>query len=135
MDREVVGWSELRLGARMFRIAHGVWGAINLAGLAYILWSAARRRRDRAAYVSAGVLAAEGVALIIGRGDCPFGDFQARLGDPVPMFEWVLPPRAAKAAVPVLAVLALAALAAFATRSFQRDETCTELVRSRVSIS
>ena len=119
MDREVVGWSELGLGARMFRIAHGVWGAINLAGLAYIIWLAARRRRDRAAYVSAGVLAAEGVALIIGRGDCPFGDFQARLGDPVPMFEWVLPPRAAKAAIPVLTIVALIGLGSFALRTRQ----------------
>jgi hypothetical protein len=33
---------------------------------------------------------------------------QRRLGDPVPMFELVLPPRAAKAAVPVLAGVALA---------------------------
>jgi hypothetical protein len=33
---------------------------------------------------------------------------QRRLGDPVPMFELVLPPRAAKAAVPVLAGVAIA---------------------------
>jgi hypothetical protein len=31
---------------------------------------------------------------------------QDRLGDPVPMFELVLPPRAAKAAIPVLAAVA-----------------------------
>ena len=31
---------------------------------------------------------------------------QRRLGDPVPMFELLLPPRAAKAAVPVLAAVA-----------------------------
>jgi hypothetical protein len=33
---------------------------------------------------------------------------QRRLGDPVPMFELVLPPRAAKKAVPALAAVALA---------------------------
>ena len=62
------------------------------------------------------LLSAEGVALVIGRGNCPFGPFQARLGDPVPMFELVLPPRAAKAAVPVLTILSLAGFAAMLLR-------------------
>jgi hypothetical protein len=35
---------------------------------------------------------------------------QHRLGDQVPMFELALPPRAAKAAVPVLAVVAIVGL-------------------------
>jgi hypothetical protein len=52
------------------------------------------------------------VALVIGRGNCPLGPFQARLGDPVPLFELVLPPRAAKAAVPVLAAVTAAGLVA-----------------------
>jgi hypothetical protein len=52
------------------------------------------------------------VALVIGRGNCPLGPFQARLGDPVPLFELVLPPRAAKAAVPVLAAVTAAGVAA-----------------------
>jgi hypothetical protein len=116
-----IGWSDLSTGARLFRVAHGAWGAVNLAGLGYLAWSAATRRRDKVAYVSVAVLSAEGVALVIGRGDCPFGPFQARLGDPVPMFEWVLPPRAAKAAIPVLAVVAAAAIGAFAVRSLSRD--------------
>ncbi|CAN5755354.1 hypothetical protein BH23CHL8_BH23CHL8_17690 [soil metagenome] len=54
----------------------------------------------------------EGVALFMGRGDCPMGPFQRRLGDPVPLFELVLPPRAAKLAVPVLFALSLAGMAA-----------------------
>jgi len=58
------------------------------------------------------MLLVEGVALVIGRGNCPFGPFQRRLGDPVPMFELFLPPRAAKAAVPVLTLVSLAGLAA-----------------------
>ena len=67
---------------------------------------------------TAGVsfLLVQGAALIIGRGDCPFGPFQRRLGDPVPMFELVLPPRAAKAAIPVLLVVTITGLAALATR-------------------
>jgi hypothetical protein len=44
-----VRWSQLGTGARLFRIAHTVWGAFNLAGLAYLAWSAARRRRGKVA--------------------------------------------------------------------------------------
>lgn len=109
-------WSDLGKGARLFRIAHGVWGAFNLAGLAYIWRSAALRRRDRWVYSSVALLLSEGAALVVGRGNCPFGPFQARLGDPVPMFEWVLPPRAAKAAIPILAVVSLGAIAALVLR-------------------
>jgi hypothetical protein len=63
-----------------------------------------------------GLLGAEGIALVAGRGNCPFGPFQARLGDPVPMFEWVLPPAAAKAAIPLLTAVALASFVALALR-------------------
>jgi hypothetical protein len=49
---------------------------------------------------------------VIGRGNCPLGPFQARLGDPVPLFELVLPPRAAKAAIPVLFGVTVAGIAA-----------------------
>ena len=111
-----LGWADLPLGARLFRIAHGMWGVFNLIGLGYVFRSAARRERDRYLAASMGVLVVEGVALVIGRGDCPFGSFQGRLGDPVPMFEWVLPPRAAKAAIPILTVISLAGFVAVACR-------------------
>jgi hypothetical protein len=84
--------------------------------LAWIWRAALLRRRDRAVYASAALLLTEGVALVVGRGNCPFGPFQARLGDPVPMFEWVLPPRAAKAAIPALTTVALASLVAMLAR-------------------
>ena len=61
-------------------------------------------------------LSIEGVGLIIGGGDCPMGRFQEQLGDPVPFFELVLPPRAAKAAVPVLAVVSVAGILALVLR-------------------
>lgn len=109
------GWSSLGMRARMFRIAHGTFGALNLAGLGYVWLSAIRRRRDRLTYASMALLASEGAALVIGRGDCPLGAFQAGLGDSVPMFEWVLPPRAAKAAIPLLALIAAVGIAAAAT--------------------
>lgn len=63
------------------------------------------------------MLAAEGGALVIGRGNCPVAPLQAAWGDPVPFFELLLPPRAAKAAVPVLFVIALSAIAGLVVRS------------------
>ena len=109
-------WASLGLGARLFRVAHTVWSVFNLAALAHIWRCAVTRRRDRNLYSAVGLLLAEGGALMVGRGNCPFGPFQARLGDPVPLFELVLPPRAAKAAVPVLTVITLAGMVAVALR-------------------
>jgi hypothetical protein len=61
-------------------------------------------------WASVGFLAIEGIALAIGRGNCPMGAFQEEWGDPVPFFELVLPRRAAKAAVPILAFVSAAAV-------------------------
>lgn len=113
-------WSTLGLQARLFRVAHGTFGVFNLAGLAYIWLSVALRRRDRLTYSSIALLAAEGAALVVGRGDCPFAAFQEGLGDPVPMFEWVLPPRAAKAAIPALAVVSVVGIVAVIARHPRR---------------
>lgn len=112
-----MSWQSLPRGAKVFRLAHFGWGAVNIAALGYVWWSAARRRRDGWLAASVGLLGAEGFALAIGRGNCPFGSFQRRLGDPVPMFELILPPRAAKAAIPILTVVTLAGFAAVALRS------------------
>ncbi len=111
-----VAWSSLPGRAKAFRLAHAAFGAINLAGLSYVWLSAATRRRDKWLLAAVGLLFAEGGALIIGRGNCPFGPFQASLGDPVPLFELVLPPRAAKAAIPALAIVTLTGLVALASR-------------------
>lgn len=46
--------------------------------------------------------------------------FQAKLGDPKPMFEWVLPPCTAKAAMPVLVVMSFAAFGALLARPPRR---------------
>ncbi len=53
----------------------------------------------------------------MGRGNCPMGRTQAAWGDPVPLFELVLPPRAAKAAVPILATASLVGLAVLGLRA------------------
>lgn len=104
------GWSELPLSARLFRVAHATWGGFNMLGLALVWRAGITRRRDRRVYASTALLLSEGAALVVGRGNCPFGPFQAKLGDPVPMFEWFLPPRAAKAAIPVLTIVTIAGL-------------------------
>lgn len=109
-------WAHLGRSARLFRIAHGTWGILNLAGLVWIWRAVILRRRDPGVYAASSLLLIEGAALVIGRGNCPFGPFQAKLGDPVPMFEWVLPPRAAKAAIPALTGIALAGLGALLLR-------------------
>ena len=120
-----VSWSDLGIGAKAVRVAHLGWGAASLSALGYIWWSALARRRDRLLAASVAFLGIEGLALLIGRGNCPFGPFQRRLGDPVPMFELLLPPRPAKAAIPILAVVTLAGFAAVLirppSRSRERD--------------
>jgi hypothetical protein len=109
-------WADLPAAARAFRIAHAVFGAFNLVGLGYVWLSAIRRRRDRWLALFVAVLCGEGIALVVGRGNCPFGPMQRSLGDPVPMFELVLPPRAAKAAIPILTVVTFAGFAALVLR-------------------
>jgi hypothetical protein len=111
-----VSWSTLGIGARLFRVAHFVWGGFNMVALGYVWACALLRRRDRYLSSSVGLLGSEGVALVIGRGNCPFGRFQRRLGDPVPMFELLLPPRAAKAAIPILTLFTFSGFAALLLR-------------------
>jgi hypothetical protein len=84
---------------------------VSLAALGIVWRTAISRRRDRTFALSIVWLGIEGAALIAGRGDCPLGPFQARLGDPVPLFELVLPRRGAKVAVPVLSAAAAIGIA------------------------
>ena len=111
-----VRWGDLPIEAKAFRVAHGVYSIVGLGSLATIWWSAASRRRNRLVRGSVVFLLAEGAALISGKGNCPFGPFQASLGDPVPFFELILRPRAAKAAIPILAAASIAGLGAMAVR-------------------
>lgn len=109
-------WRSLPRHAAAFRIAHLAWGIVELSALAHVWASALLRHRDRYLWVSMAMLLVQGVALVAGRGNCPFGPFQRRLGDPVPMFELLLPPRAAKAAIPVLFVVAVSGMVAVLVR-------------------
>jgi hypothetical protein len=109
-------WRELPIGARAFRAAHAAYSVVGLGSLATIWWSAATRRRNRLVRGAVVFLLAEGGALITGQGNCPFGPFQASLGDPVPFFELILQPRAAKAAIPILGAMSVAGFGAMAAR-------------------
>lgn len=95
-------WSELSPAAKRFRVVHAAWSLAGMASLAYLWLCALARRRDVALAAGIGFLSVEGVALAIGHGDCPMAGRQREWGDPKPFFELVLPPRAAKAAVPIL---------------------------------
>lgn len=97
-------------------MVHAAWSVVGLTSLGYIWVCAATRRRDRRLWASVAFLSIEGVGLVIGRGDCPMGPLQEQWGDPVPFFALVLPPRAAKAAVPLLAVASVAGVLAVALR-------------------
>ena len=74
-----------------------------IASLIYLWTCALTGRRGRALNAALVVLSAEGAGLVVSHGDCPLGPLQQRMGDPVPLFEFVLSPRAAKRAVPALA--------------------------------
>jgi hypothetical protein len=102
--------------AKALRAAHAVLAVVELASLGYVWVCAATGRRDKRLGLAVALLAAEGAALVVGHGDCPLGPLQERWGDPKPLFELVLPPRAAKVAVPVLSAVAVAGVVTVAAR-------------------
>lgn len=109
--------ARLPRAALALRIAHAAIAAQQLAAIAYVWWCAVTGRRGRLLRIAAGSLIAEGVLVTANRGDCPLGGLQERLGDPVPLFELVLSPRAAKRAVPTLGTIAATGIALVAIRS------------------
>ena len=111
-----VGWDDLTARAKAWRLVHASWSVAQLSCLAYIWACAARRRRDRKLWASVTFLLVEGGALVVGRGNCPVGPLQSEWGDPVPFFELLLPPRAAKAAIPILAAVSIGAIGAVVFR-------------------
>jgi hypothetical protein len=115
--RRTSSWAELGGRARAWRLVHAAWSVAQLACLGLIFARVMRRRRDPATWASVAFVGAEGAGLLAGSGDCPMGHVQERWGDPVPFFELVLPPRAAKAAVPVLTAVAIGGIAGLALRS------------------
>lgn len=107
MSRAVFAW----------RLGHAAIALGFLGSIAYIWWCGLTGRRGPLLRLAIEALVAEGVVVIANRGDCPLGALGERIGDPVPLFELVLPPRAARAAVPVLGLVTLAGLGLLAARS------------------
>ena len=93
---------ELSRAARAFRFGHAAIAVAFLLAIGYVWWCALSGRRDRRLRLAIVALATEGAFVAANRGDRPAGGLQERLGDPVPLFELVLPPAAAPRAVPVL---------------------------------
>src|SRR5215212_7324218 len=96
--------------ALAFRTGHAVIAAAFLGAIAHVWWCALTGRRDRWLRVSVVSLTAEGAFVAANHGDCPLGPLQERLGDPIPLFELVLSPTAARRAVPVLGGVTVAGL-------------------------
>jgi hypothetical protein len=99
-----------------FRAFHAAIAVEQLLAIAYVWWCAITGRRDRLLRIAVGTLISEGVLVAANRGDCPMGGLQERLGDPVPLFELVLSPRAAKRAVPTLGAITAAGLVLLVVR-------------------
>jgi hypothetical protein len=81
-----------------------------LVSIGYLWWCALPGRRGRWLRPAIGALVGEGVLVVTNGGDCPLGPLGGRLGDPVPLFELVLSPRAARRAVPTLGAVTAAGL-------------------------
>jgi hypothetical protein len=103
-------------GALAFRALHTAIAAGFLHAIAYVWWCALSGRRGPLLRVAIVALTTEGTLVAANGGDCPLGGLQGRMGDPIPLFELVLSPRAAKCAVPVLGGVATAGIGLVAAR-------------------
>jgi hypothetical protein len=88
-----------------------------LGAIAHVWWCALTGRRGASLRLAVAALLGEGAVVIANHGDCPLGPLHERLGDPVPLFELVLPARAAQRAVPMLGALAAVLMLVLAARS------------------
>jgi hypothetical protein len=101
----------------VWRAAHGLIAVGFLASIGYVWWCAVSGRRGPYLRPAIAALVGEGVLVVANRGDCPLGPVGDRIGDPVPLFELALSPRAARRAVPTLGALTAVGLALLAARS------------------
>ena len=104
------GQARPTLAVLLWRGFHAALALGFLGAIAEVWRAALSGRRSRRTTAAAAALAAEGALVAANGGDCPLGPLGDRIGDEVPLFELVLPPRAAKAAVPVLGAVAAAGI-------------------------
>ena len=102
--------------ALAWRVAHAAIAAAFLVAIGYVWWCALTGRRGPLLRPALAALLGEGVLVVANRGDCPLGGLQERVGDPVPLFELVLPQRAARWAVPTLGAVTAGGVALLAVR-------------------
>lgn len=100
-----------------WRTGHALVAIGFLGSIGYVWWCAITGRRGPLLRPVVGALFAEGVLVAANRGDCPLGPLGDHIGDEVPLFELVLPPRAARAAIPVLGAVTAAGLVLLVIRS------------------
>jgi hypothetical protein len=101
----------------VWRAGHGLIAIGFLASIGYVWWCALTGRRGPWLWPAIGALVGEGVLVVTNGGDCPLGPLGERIGDPVPLFELVLSPRAARRAVPTLGVVTAVGVGVLAARS------------------
>ena len=100
-----------------YRTVHGLIAVAFLACIGYVWWCALSGQRGGVLLrLAITALIIEGVLVITNRGNCPLGPLGERIGDPVPLFELVLPPRQARDAVPALGAITVSGLAILAAR-------------------
>jgi len=83
-----------------FRAFHAAIAVEMLLAIAYVWWYALSGRRRRLLHIAAASLIGEAMLISVNGGDFPLSGLQERLGEPVPLFERVVSPRAAKRAAP-----------------------------------
>jgi hypothetical protein len=106
-----------------WRTAHAILAIGFLASIAYVWRCALTGRRGPLLRAALAALLAEGALVAANRGDCPLGGVGERVGDPVPLFELVLPPRAARLAVPALGAVTAAGIALLGARGANRHRS------------
>ena len=99
-----------------WRAGHALIAGTFLTSIGYVWWSALARRRGPLLRPAIVALVGEGAVVAVNGGDCPLGGLGERIGDPVPLFALVLPPRAAKRAIPALGAVTAVGLALLAAR-------------------
>jgi hypothetical protein len=89
------------------RIAHGLIALVFLCCIAVLYVDAWRGSINMVTLAALAALWVEGVLVLMSRGSCPLEPLFRKLGDETPLFELLLPPRAAELAVPALGALSM----------------------------
>jgi hypothetical protein len=87
------------------RVAHGLIALAFLGCIAVLYIDAWRGSMNVVTLAALTALWVEGVLVLLSGGSCPLEPVFRRLGDDTPLFELLLPPRAAELAVPALGVV------------------------------